>query len=257
MADALDFVAAVASLSGVPYSRDARAARLDLELDVQTFDGARVNYLLEIKQSNDARTLTVKEKEPSKLPSFCPQRHINPDGTFCLGFKSEFSSSIESEESAKSWIEILYRYLQLQYRAANNRRWTGDEWKHGEAAIHQSKAQKISVQIFGDLKFSDFSYQLTYSNKRTIIEVLVKGEIIYRVWKEYRRVINGKRKCVCGGPYKKKRRRFGRCYNHSKLAVELAFELENIDIAEEEFWREIKQRSYTCCNTCDYCPLKK
>ena len=257
MSDALDFVAAVAPrFRGICHRQQAENT-LHLAFAIELVDGSIIDYALVVNQQPDGITLTVRENKPLKLPAFCPQRHINPGGTFCLGYGDNFSNRVDNEDTAIVWLETLYRYLQMQTRAERLRVWPGDEWRHGSAAQYQKSAIEAAALIVPELKFSELSCRVVSVKERRIIEVLYSGAIIFRVWKNFQRVVNKKKPCICVLQHKQKRKRFGRCLDHADMATKLALALEQMDIKENEFWQDMLSFNLSCCNTCNYCPLKK
>lgn len=255
MTNALSFITTVAPRLGGTCHQQPNEDSLDLSLPIEHVDGFVIVYDLIIKQADDGLSLKVQEYKPLKLPAFCPQRHINHDGTFCLGYGDDFSTRIDTEDSAMIWLETLYSYLKQQRRAERHRRWQGPEWRHGHAAEHQKKAMAAAAQIIPDLNFSELSIRVTSSKNRKIVEVLHCDESILRVWKNDQRIVNAKQPCICKSPKKKKRKRFGRCQNHAQLANELAIELEQMEIAEKEYWFQFIKQKVHCCKSCDNCPL--
>ena len=79
-----------------------------------------------------AATIEVNETSVGTLlPVFCPQRHMNPDSTFCLGLKAGIA--LVDVESAKAWWTKLSVFLTCQDTAAETRTWPpGIEISHGK-----------------------------------------------------------------------------------------------------------------------------
>ncbi len=256
MTDSLDLIIDIAPLYGGSCVRYSRNSYLTLNLPVELSDGRIVPYCLTVTQYEN--TLKVKESVPKNLPAFCPQRHINSDGTFCLGFGSDFPREVSSEDAARVWFETLYKYLQIQARAANLRVWPGNsQWAHGGASTHQLKAMvaslKISTEIRTTLDKGELTVRQRSSNKRKILEVLRHGVVIFRIWDRSKKVINMKKPCFCNSSERRRPRRIGRCSDHAMQAVSLAFAMRDMELEEQRFWASYAGRS--CCGTCDICPL--
>ncbi|MGN6424292.1 MAG: E2 domain-containing protein [Asticcacaulis sp.] len=67
-------------------------------------------------------SIAVTETTPGMiLPSFCPERHINGDSSFCLGLKPVRP---DDPNSAALWWLHLLQYLQCQSTAAKVGIWS-------------------------------------------------------------------------------------------------------------------------------------
>lgn len=88
-----------------------------------------------------AGVLRVSEVKPdSRLPAFCPELHINPDGSFCLHLGAVRARS--ALEAQLFW-SCLEQFLVNQEFAASIKRWPPGRWlSHGDAAGHQLKAEE-------------------------------------------------------------------------------------------------------------------
>lgn len=88
-----------------------------------------------------APSVTVREDSAYArlLPVTCPERHINSDGTFCLG--------LGPVSSANFWA-ALRSYLVCQDYAASRRRWPPNRWlSHGvQAAELQLLAEAYAAE---------------------------------------------------------------------------------------------------------------
>lgn len=233
------------------------ASSANLELPVQLVDGRTLNYSLVLQQQNT--TVSVREKSPNYLPSFCPERHINRDGTFCLNYSEANVLTISNESSAVKWLETLYKFLILQERARTKRKWPNQRvWAHGEAAHYQLRAFKAATSLNTSIAEATAENLVTIARKRSIgrsiLEVRSSDIPVYRVWEFKGRVINQKQSCFCGTSGNKRPKKLRNCGSHSKNAYDLAMALRDWENAEAQYWREMKGSS--CCETCDVCPLK-
>lgn len=78
-----------------------------------------------------------------QLPAFCPERHINSDGTFCLGLER---AAILDEEGARAFWQTLRTFLLSQQYAEKHGRWPpGRGLSHGDAAYDQLSAEKAAA----------------------------------------------------------------------------------------------------------------
>lgn len=117
----LRVAAAPPKLSGAPGDR--------FELFIETF----------------AFEATVSEVDRgTRLPLACPERHINGDGSFCLGFRQ---AAITSRDNAQAFWSTLRGYLLAQQFAERHGRWPPGRWlSHGsEAAASQIAAERSAV----------------------------------------------------------------------------------------------------------------
>lgn len=257
MIDSLDLIVDVAPKYGGTCFRYSGKSYLTLSLPIELSDGRIIPYSLTVTQYENV--LKVKESTPKNLPAFCPERHINSDGTFCLGFGSDFPREVSNEENAVIWFETLYKYLQTQARAANLRVWPGNsQWAHGDASSHQLKAMvassKISTEIRASFDNGELTLRRSSSRRRKILEVLILGKVIFRIWEQSAKVINTKRACFCKSSGRKRPKRIGRCGDHALQAISLAFAIRDLESEEAKFW--VAYAGSSCCNTCDACPLK-
>jgi hypothetical protein len=223
-------------------------------LPVQNADGRVVEYRLKAHVVGDHAS--AREAEPRLLPSFCPNRHINSDGTFCMNWQRVDQISITTLDGATRWWETLTQFLRLQYRAARLRSWPDEEqWAHGAAAAHQLNAQE-SAEILGgrflcDLRDSRLSVDERHvGTNGAIINVLRDKSRIYAVWRNHDRVVNLRAVCVCDG---KPRKVVKACSDHAQAAVTLATSLSEWAREEDAFWASFRGRA--CCGTLKTCPL--
>lgn len=110
-------------------------------------DGDRVAFDLRAEAHLGGR-LTVRERQAKRLPAFCPERHINTDGTFCLGYGDEvLESGPRTLGEAKRWWETVGWFLRLQYLAEATGRWKARAWPHGEAAKYQQEIDSLLERL--------------------------------------------------------------------------------------------------------------
>lgn len=227
-----------------------------LKLPVQLVDGRTIPYVLELRDWDGV--VSVREKVSEHLPQFCPERHINSDGTFCLNYSPVQSLKIEDEATARGWMETVYKFLKLQERAKVLRKWPNDKgWAHGNAARHQMRAQ-AAVNVLGDkLAKAQSSRRLTvrrrHSKGRALLELLHDGECLYRVWEATKKVANQRRRCFCGISGRRRPKALRKCSDHRSQAAELVLALHEWDREEKHYWDTMQDE--LCCGTCDDCPL--
>jgi hypothetical protein len=87
--------------------------------------------------------LCAKETKPILWPAFCPERHINDDGTFCLGISDV--PSVNDKSSAISWWSYLQEYLDTQFVAGQTKKWPPNkQFAHGDAGIAEEALEKLT-----------------------------------------------------------------------------------------------------------------
>ena len=111
--------------AGIAFKKD-NASNLYFALNVPMSNGKRKGFELTATQSDSE--LLIKESGGC-LPNFCPNRHINMGGYFCLGLKVD---SLEISD----WISVVKKYLRAQEYVSKHKRWPKnvEEWSHGNAA---------------------------------------------------------------------------------------------------------------------------
>ena len=174
-------------------------------------------------------TPVAREQTPQVLPSFCPERHINGDGTFCLSWAELDPLEIVDLETAGAWWRKLLVFLQRQRTAATRRRWPGktDARAHGsEAAWHQAvaelAAQELGAKFVNGLRGERFTtsrrrrgdetrVRLLHEDRRLATVIEVPGRLVGRV-------MTLRAPCPCGGDARRSRA-LRSCGNHGLLPV--------------------------------------
>lgn len=238
LAQAADFGATLINRSG---------GVLRVAIDVLRADGKVSGYRLLIDTSNAKPA--VKELAPTHLPPFCPNRHINADGTFCLTWDVAAPLAVADAAGAERWWGTLVQFLKLQERAAKRRGWpNGHQWAHGDAARYQLQAEQSSGKLGAGLVIALRDGRLAVRRSGPFLRLLLDGRRLYSVWVEGRRTATLRQKCPC---------RSGKviraCADHKAASAELAFAVRDMNEAEAEFWEGFSGR--TCCGTLNDCPL--
>lgn len=236
---------------------------LNILLNLKRADGKIIPYYLKIS-SNQENQIIVSEAVPHLLPIFCPERHINADGTFCLYWEDDIDLRITNINKATTWWQILINFLLQQERAKKKREWPNqDYWAHGTAAAFQKSALSALDQIsinFRTITLSN-SIQVTYhkTNKGngSFYKVIKNGLLWYVVWEEFQQIAILRQKCLCGSKNGKSYKNTLRnCCNqqHQKYFIDFAINYYYWKIEEAKFWTYFKGKS--CCGTLDNCPLQ-
>jgi hypothetical protein len=222
MAQAIDLLTtAAASPANLPWlAIQTRTERsVELRARLRAYDGDTETFNLEIS-ALDADMVRVQEQPLSRrLPCACPERHINSDGSFCLGPEH---ARIDTVASAEKWWAELAGYLELQLRADETGSWSREyAWPHGDAAAAQERLEAARRGL-----------PASVATTRVRRDGLLVGRRL---------------RCPCG-----KKRQLRRCHEKAILSL-MALEAQ---VAREEaaFW---KTWSRPCCRTMASCPLNR
>lgn len=94
-----------------------------------------------IRVAIDGGLLFAAERDPgTRLPRWCPELHVNPDASFCLGRR--LYGADDPADVAAFW-QALGEFLVAQHHVARRGRWPAGRWlSHGEdAADRQDDAE--------------------------------------------------------------------------------------------------------------------
>ena len=93
-----------------------------------------------------AHEVRVFERARGKtLPPFCPERHINEDGSFCLGLRA---GERITDKTALTWWTKLHAFLLCQETAAESGLWPHNaQISHGEAGEIELLAERAATEI--------------------------------------------------------------------------------------------------------------
>lgn len=257
--DDLDIIASCAADFGAIEIARSRF-ELGVRLPVPLADGRSHTYSLVIAVFGGVAT--AREKERLLLPAFCPERHINRDGTFCLFWRAVDDIIIDSTSAARTWWETLIRFLQQQARAARLRHWPDAKARaHGEkAAVHQLRAERAAGRLGApfpdDLADGRLTVEVSNSSAHgPTVRLLRDARRLYSVWRRDRRVVNQRRPCLCPKDAQRRPVVLKSCGEHGGAAADLAIELQSMAEEERRFWKNFDGAQ--CCGTMDGCPLAK
>jgi hypothetical protein len=253
---ALDLLGASAPNFGITLlSRDADVATFDVPAAGPSGRTRVFRITVSGAAASSAREVA------DALPDFCPERHINRDGSFCLGWGHDAAPQVMDAESAEAWWGLVLEFLRLQMRAERARRWTGPQWAHGSAAVHQAAAEKGAAALGHDVLDDLRQRRIRVSSARSrgvsgaaMLRVTRRGELWFSVWVDKQRVVNKQQPCVCDKGSIRRHRRLRSCGDHAQQAYVLAASLLLWDQAEKRFWEACKDAQ--CCGTMADCPLR-
>jgi hypothetical protein len=218
------------------------------------------SYTIEVSAAG--AVITVKESKPGRLPDFCPERHINFGGSFCLNWKAGDPLQVVDDASASVWWRKLLRYLRNQDVAEGLRRWPGkpEGRAHGEAAVFQAQAEAAAERLgpsFRDaLRQGRFGTQRRHLFGEHRVRLFKDGKKIATVIEEARRAMTLRATCPCGEATPKSLP-LRSCGDHASALADLTLAVDGWVSQERAFTAEIAKAGAVCCGTIDGCPLSK
>jgi hypothetical protein len=229
-----------------------------ITLDLRRSSGATVRYELKLKSVESAH-VQVRERIPQRLPAQCPERHINPDGTFCMHWAQGDPRQVTDPESARDWWRLLWDFLERQEAAARLRRWPGRVRAHGNAARHQARAEELAAR-FGaefsrDLDDGAFHARQIERRGRRRIELIRHGSLVNRLALPARTLTNSSVICPCDEGRRSKTR-VSECGVHAQELAQLIDRIHAWHDEERRFNLALKKNSMKCCGSLQVCSLR-
>jgi hypothetical protein len=208
--------------------------------------GASKDYVIDIKISCSAKTVFAYEAVIGTiLPAACPERHINGDGSFCLGFDAQTYAT--DRDRAEVWWNLLRNFLKLQHTASRSRSWPQRQaLSHGDAGEHHLKA----LEAASKLGIEEDYYRMLEGEPAWFSNPLL------RVQKSAGRLCNGRRPCPKGCKKKNGNPVSRRDCDRKELIVALIFHEIRRRKAEKEFWKVWVDAGRQCCGSMNHCPLR-
>lgn len=178
-------------------------------------------------------TLTVSEQAAHRrLPEWCPERHINPGGEFCMGWGPTLPLAPATLEAARQWWAYLAGYLDAQEACSLLRRWPpGRGWNHGAPAL-QAELEMLDATLPAPVR-----------------QHITDGDL--RVQQQRADHLDGRRDpCACGSGHP------WRVCHERAVVRRLALPALIAD-ADLQFWAGCAAAGGICCGTVAECPLSK
>lgn len=238
--------------AGIAFKKD-NASNLCFALNVPMSNGKKKGFELTATQSDSE--LLIKESG-GFLPNFCPNRHINMGGYFCLGLKVD---SLEISD----WISVVKKYLRAQEYVNKHRKWPKsiNEWSHGRAAYYQELVEQDLLKLrnnnisidFKKIELRDVSPAKCYPYQPHY-HLYYDSKLIATGTEE--RILNKRASCICikDGSGKRRHKTVGNCKNQcSKILYQIPFNEKKRILEENKFWDYFKDEK--CCMTMDECKL--
>lgn len=178
------------------------------------------------------------------LPGACPERHINADGSFCLGLDKETYPT--APHRASVWWELLHNFLKLQHAASRSKSWPPRQaLSHGNAGAHQLKAIEAAKQLGIEEQY----LQMLEGEPSWISNRYLRAQ------KGGSRLCNGKRPCPKGCKRKNGAPVLRRACDKRELIAALILHERRRRKAEADFWKDWIGSGRVCCGTMRNCPL--
>lgn len=217
-------------------------------------------HVFELELTCDGNHVAAREQVVgNKLPSFCPDRHINPDGSFCLGWGADDPGLITDEAAAHIWWSSVVRYLRYQIVANKRHGWPGQEndRAHGEAAkdqvIAEITAGRLGPEFAGNARSGRFKVRSDRRPGHARLELWLADKQLARVSLRTHQLVDAQARCPCDAPVGE---HIKDCGEHSSDLATFIIALHRWKKAEREFMHQLASRGSTCCGTLTSCGLR-
>jgi hypothetical protein len=203
----------------------------------------------------------VFEVPPYRLPRACVERHINHDGSFCLGWTATGTRMIIDVAGARMFWVDLDRFLQYQLVASDTGRWPDPQnaRAHGSAAVFQDKAEQLAAQLgpslLTDLKRGNLTVCIDRRWRQEHWELLRNSEKIARMRKGEGTLSAMRAPCPCDAS-KAVPIEVGACGNHAELLARLTSSIYHWRTLHATFVRQALADGQQCCGAMENCELK-
>lgn len=198
----------------------------------------KLSRLYTLTVAYDGKEVLARERSEGKLlAGFCPERHLNAGGTFCLGLNAGREIG---DDTARAWWEKLKSFLLCQDTASETGVWPEyAQMSHGGAGDIEAKAEWIAKSI----GLLDDFHRAVRSDSGPIAASLEKV-------RSTGQLRNGRSVCLCGRIDGNGRPFLRRECHKLGCPIELEFARRQ---ATQRFWNAIRGRS--CCGSMKGCPL--
>lgn len=208
-----------------------------------------------------AATATVREVSPTLLPAYCPERHINIDGAFCLSWAEVEPLTITDTNAAAVWWMTLLTFLKRQRVAAARRRWPAraEARAHGPEAAWQQMIAEISADKLGprfrrSLAEARFTSIRRQNGGEARLRLLRDGICVASVREKTRKLMTRRMRCKCDDA-SRLRLPICACTDHEHALTEMIVALHRLALAERKFFAAYAATGRRCCGTMEDCPL--
>ncbi|HFJ9613185.1 MULTISPECIES: E2 domain-containing protein [Stenotrophomonas] len=257
MALAFELLQSVAPEYGATLHRAAGGGRA--EISITRPGGAVLMFTLAITIAG----VNVAAREApghDQLPKFCPDRHINPDGSFCLGWGEDKPGRIIDDAAARQWWSTVYRFLAQQIIANVRRVFPGAEngRAHGDAARHQAIAEQAAECLGPEFRAAAqaglFEVRKDERPGKHRLELWRSSRLLARVSLRSEALLSEKLTCPCGC---KPERTIAECAGHAQALATFVLERHRCAVADRAFLDQCAAAGTTCCGTLETCGIRK
>lgn len=219
--------------------QDGREAHVDV---VAVRASKTFTRLFELKVVHLADEIFVFERPVGgTLPACCPERHINPGGSFCIGLRAGEGITTEN---APVWWEKLYSFALCQETAQETGYWPREaQLSHGRAGEAELAAESAVHQ----LGLASAYREAVAFDSGFIANGLKKIDASSGLLR------NGRSACVCGRTDRRGRTLLRRDCHHRGHGCPIVLEHRR-RILLAEYWSTLQGQK--CCGTMNGCPLK-
>lgn len=249
-----------------------------VEVQEQSFDAAGIvatpplqggkqpkTFFLRLRPSSRGGVAVYEQASSRQCPGFCPERHINPDSSFCVFYGSE--ERISDTGCAETWWSHLAQFLECQVFAEKRGVWPlRSGLSHGDAADHQIAMENIA----DNHGWGDEILEGIFRRRGWLADRLPPAS------KDKKMVLNSRTPCPRGCRWKHKllRKRScqieacfvgcGRqhkpilradCPNRRSVEDIVLHEHKRRKI-EQDAIKHFFQKGHRCCGTMQHCPLR-
>jgi hypothetical protein len=210
---------------------DPKPKGANVEGATQTCGSLSATKLLHL--GDDVR---VSEREiGNTLPACCPERHINPDGSFCTGLRAGEGITAET---APAWWDKLHAFALCQETATETGFWPSEaQLSHGEAGEVELAAENDADQL---------GLRAAYREAVAFDTGLIASGLT-KINAKTRLLRNGRSACICGRTDRQGRILLRRDCHSSGLGCPIVFEHRR-RVMVDEYWSSLRSH-VTCCGT--------
>jgi hypothetical protein len=222
-------------------SIDGREAHVDV---VAVRASKTFTRLFELRLVHLSDDISVFERViGSTLPTCCPERHINPDGSFCIGLRAGEGIT---DETAPAWWDKLHAFALCQETAAETGFWPSEaQLSHGGAGEVELAAEDAADQL---------GLRAVYREAVAFDTGLIASGL-RKIAARTGTLRNGRSACVCGRTDRRGHILLRRDCHRSGLGCPIVFEHRR-RVMVDRYWRSLRGH-VTCCGTMQECPLTK
>lgn len=217
---------------------DGRQADIDAVVTRSSGAFTRVFELVVVHLADEVKVF--ERARGTILPLSCPDRHINDDGSFCLGLRA--GEGITGGTAA-AWWKKLHSFLLCQETAAESGLWpSGAQISHGEAGEIELRAESAAVGLGLLAAYRD----------AVAFDIGPIAAGVSKINKATGLLRNGRGACLCGRTDRRGHAFLRRDCHRFGCPIVLEYERR---AAVDRFW--FSMQGQPCCGTMRECRLKR